>query len=372
MGHHEDDTEGLGVPRYYKLSFPTFDGREDPLGWLHRCEHFFRAQRTGEVGKVGLASFHMTGAAQQWYYMLERDEGMPTWPHFKALSQQCFGPAMGVNHLADLARIPFWSSVDEYIESFQTRLAHAGYMTPEQRTHLFTGGLPDHIRIDVELQAPQELQRAMALARAYERRATTTTPAGHHRTPRPQPRPLPLPAPPTSAPPVLPTPATTTSSVPPRAFRRLTPTEMAERRRQGLCYNCDDPFVRGHKCPRLFFLEVADPEEDVPNLLDNPLPVTDAEPFISLNAITGIRGEDTMQVCITIGTQEFTALLDSGSTTNFINHAAGRVARLLFQSGDGAYVRMDNGYRVDCSGLARDVAIRIGQEEFIVHCFSIL
>jgi hypothetical protein len=74
MGHHEDDAEGLGVPRYYKLSFPTFDGREDPLGWLHRCEHFFRAQRTGEVGKVGLASFHMTGAAQQCYYMLERDE----------------------------------------------------------------------------------------------------------------------------------------------------------------------------------------------------------------------------------------------------------------------------------------------------------
>jgi hypothetical protein len=117
---------------------------------------------------------------------------------------------------------------------------------------------------------------------------------------------------------------------------------------------------------------VADPEEDVPNLLDDPLPVTDAEPFISLNAITGIRGEDTMQVRITIGTQEFTTLLDSGSTTNFTSHAAGRAARLLFQRGDGAYVRVANGYRVDCSRLARDVAIRIGQEEFTVDCFSIL
>jgi hypothetical protein len=302
----------------------------------------------------------MTGAAQQWYYMLERDVGMSTWPHFKDLCHQRFGPAMGVNHLADLARITFRSSVDEYIESFQNRLAHAGYLTPEQQTHLFTGGLPDHIRIDVELQAPQELQRAMALARAYERRATTTTPAGHHRAPRPPPCPLPLRAPPTSAPSAFPPPATTTPSVPPRAFRRLTPTEMAERRRQGLCYNCDEQFVRGHKCPRLFFLEVVDPEEDVPNLLDDPPPVTDAEPFISLNAITVIRGEDTMQVRVTIGTQEFTALLDSGSTTNFISHAAGRAARLLFQSGDGAYVRVANGDRVDCSGLARDVVIRIG------------
>jgi hypothetical protein len=36
----------------------------------HRCEHFFCVQRTDEAAKVGLASFHMTGAAQHWYYML--------------------------------------------------------------------------------------------------------------------------------------------------------------------------------------------------------------------------------------------------------------------------------------------------------------
>ena len=25
-----------GVPRYHKLDFPTYDGKEDPLGWLNR------------------------------------------------------------------------------------------------------------------------------------------------------------------------------------------------------------------------------------------------------------------------------------------------------------------------------------------------
>jgi hypothetical protein len=33
---------------------------------------------------------------------------------------------------------------------------------------------------------------------------------------------------------------------------------MAERRKQGLCYNCNEPYVRGHKCVRLFFLEASD------------------------------------------------------------------------------------------------------------------
>jgi hypothetical protein len=34
------------VPRYFKLDFPHYDGKEDPLPWLSRCEQFFRAQRT--------------------------------------------------------------------------------------------------------------------------------------------------------------------------------------------------------------------------------------------------------------------------------------------------------------------------------------
>jgi hypothetical protein len=38
--------------------------------------------------------------------------------------------------------------------------------------------------------------------------------------------------------------------------RRLSPTEMAQRRAEGLCYNCDEKFVLGHRCKKLFILEV--------------------------------------------------------------------------------------------------------------------
>jgi len=37
------------------------------------------------------------------------------------------------------------------------------------------GGLLEHIRVDMELREPQNLQTAMYLARAFERRAATTT-----------------------------------------------------------------------------------------------------------------------------------------------------------------------------------------------------
>jgi hypothetical protein len=75
---------------------------------------------------------------------------------------------------------------------------------------------------------------------------------------------------------------------------------MAERRKQGLYYNCDEPYVQGHKCARLFYLEASDyimeepPESDDDE--DPPAP-TAAEPnpaVISLGAIASIRTEDTM------------------------------------------------------------------------------
>jgi hypothetical protein len=47
-----------------------------------------------------------------------------------------------------------------------------------------------------------------------------------------------------------------------RQFRRLTPAEQLEQCRQGLCYNCDEPFVRCHQCKRLFYLESGDYADD--------------------------------------------------------------------------------------------------------------
>lgn len=37
----EEDGDALTVPRFSKISFPSFDGKEDPLGWLNQCDHFF-------------------------------------------------------------------------------------------------------------------------------------------------------------------------------------------------------------------------------------------------------------------------------------------------------------------------------------------
>jgi len=99
----------------------------------------------------------MTGVAQTWYYALEQDEGMLSWERFKELANQCFGPAVRSNRLSELARLPWHGTVQEYQERFNALVCHTPELSPLQKADLFVGGLPDHIRVDVELRAPQDL-----------------------------------------------------------------------------------------------------------------------------------------------------------------------------------------------------------------------
>jgi hypothetical protein len=75
-----DNHDGTAQAAKYghKLLFPTFDGTDDLLQWLNRCDQFFRIQETPAFGKVFLATFYMTGEAAQWYSIRKRNHGQPS------------------------------------------------------------------------------------------------------------------------------------------------------------------------------------------------------------------------------------------------------------------------------------------------------
>ena len=138
------------------------------------------------------------------------------------------------------------------------------------------------------------------------------------------------------------TPNPTGSATPTRTFRRLTPAEMQERRRQGLCYNCDEQYVRGHVCPCLFFLEVddfhdGDAEAINAVLPEEPAAAVDAHAHtlvVSVHALAGIRTYHTMLLPVTIKGERLLALLDTGSTHTFLQGAAMRRLGLTPKGGD--------------------------------------
>jgi hypothetical protein len=124
----------------------------------------------------------------------------------------------------------------------------------------------------------------------------------------------------------------------------------------------------GHKCQKLFYLEVYDTEKTTIPAQEEQ---TAEEPLISLHAIAGVRTEDMMQVCVHVGKQEFTALIDTGSTHNLFSTRAAQAAELQFEANTGTRVTVANGDQVPCSGLARDVEIKVGKDIFTINAYSI-
>jgi hypothetical protein len=228
-------------------------------------------------------------------------------------------------------------------------------------------------------------------ARAFERRAT----AYQALDAPPQCGPWPSPC---SNPPLPPSgPATTLAGTPggsaptptttPPRFRCLSPVEQQERQRKGLWFNCDEPYVRGHVCQRLFYLlnddyvEDGEPTEVAAAAVFQPPaaapPDPDLEtapagaPQMSLHALTRVRTENAMVLHVTVKGHQLVALLDSGSTTNFINADLCAHLQLATSPRPVLQVLVANGDGVPCQGVTHNVPLSIDIEAFSISCFGI-
>ncbi|KAK1619985.1 hypothetical protein QYE76_025502 [Lolium multiflorum] len=369
-GRAEYPAQGAtGLAPHAALEFATYDGVEDPLNSAQPV----RAVLPDSVPwlRTGRGSPRTTSAVPPRC-------GTTPWSRTRVACLHGTGSvssAFPLARLAELGRLAFTTTVQDFADRFQALACHAPGVTGQQRAELFIGGLPDHIRVDVELQAPRDLQTAMHYARAYERRAQAVqqTPlARGTRAARPPPPAAAAtrPAPPG---PAGPAPAAT------RTFRRLTPAEQLERRRLGLCFNCDDPYTPGHVCPRLFYLETVDVEEGDPmagpvaaaSEMAGPTDAAATAFVVSLHALAGIRHERTMLLPVTIQGEPLVALLDMGSTHNFLPAATMRRLALQPTGGDTLRVTVANGDRLHCHGVVQHVPLTIGDEHFVITCAGI-
>ncbi|KAA8520977.1 hypothetical protein F0562_011650 [Nyssa sinensis] len=105
-------------------------------------------------------------------------------------------------------------------------------------------------------------------------------------------------------------------------IKRLSPTELQERRTRKLCFNCYENFSPGHRCKKLFLIKGIFPSID--ELLDETTVEEEEDiPEISFHAILGNAAPQTMRFVGKIGDSMVRILLDSGSTHNFLNSQLG-------------------------------------------------
>jgi hypothetical protein len=149
----------------------------------------------------------------------------------------------------------------------------------------------------------------------------------------------------------------------------LSTEEQAERRRLGLCYNCNEKYFRGHNrvCRRIFFVDgVTITDEEAAAAESNH---EAGAPVFSLQAVAGVPICDTMQVWVELGTATLVALLDTGSTHNFIGEEAARRTGLVIQPCPRLTATVANGERILCPEVIRQAPIIIAAERFLVDLF---
>jgi hypothetical protein len=161
--------------------------------------------------------------------------------------------------------------------------------------------------------------------------------------------------------------AATTTKTPP-FVKRLTTAEITERRKDGCCFHCDELFTNGHKlvCKQLFIIELIHDDE-------SPGDNDGADPTISIHVLTGIvpRSSRTMKVTVLINEVALMALLDFGSTNNFVDMDAVTCVGLSLTPRGNLRLAVANGDRISSPGGCRDVSISIDGKVFIIDCYRL-
>jgi hypothetical protein len=101
-------------------------------------------------------------------------------------------------------------------------------------------GLKGDLRTEVQTLKPSTLTEVIGLARLYEAHNQGTRNLFGMNIKAPNPPPLP--------------PFALTCPQGP-VVKRLSPMELQVRRDRGLCFNCDECFIPGYRCKKLFLFE---------------------------------------------------------------------------------------------------------------------
>jgi hypothetical protein len=332
---------------------------------------FFAFQNTPELQKVALASYHLEGEANQWWQWVHRlheeERRVLSWTNFEDELWARFGPSECEDFDEALLRIRQGGSLRDYQREFEHLGNRVHGWTQRALVGTFMGGLKTKISDGIRMFKPQTLKEAISLARMKDDQLSR-----QRRFSR-----LAL-SPPIRSMISPPSFNRATSMAPTTPIRRLTWEEMQRRRAQNLCFNYNDRFTTGHKCrePRILMLEGYDGSNTL--LCDNegedqPLQEiveTITEPEITLHALTGWVAPKTMHITARIGSNDVIALIDSGSTHNFISERLANALRILVVPTASFTIRVANGKKLKCQGRFEEVGVDLQGTHFSLTLYS--
>ncbi|CAA7051508.1 unnamed protein product [Microthlaspi erraticum] len=342
--------------RHVKLDLPRFDGG-DPTEWLSKAKQYFAYQDIPDHQQVSLATYHLTAEANEWWQATSKTLGTDArntaWHTFEAELWVRFGPTQAQRFHETLSKIRQTGSLGDYQREFEQLRNKVHNWSEEALIGTFLGGLNPSIAAQVRMFSPTTLKEVITLARLSNEQLQLPRkifPQRNHTS--------------------HPSPTTTNPQASTQTPKKLSWEEMRRKRSLGLCFSCDERYVPGHKCKTsqlLLMLGEDDEEDDTDEEIFHD--VDDAE--ITLHALTGWDSPTTLRAEIVINKRRLVALIDSGSTHNFINERIANPLNLKMAHTKPFNVRVADGHPLRCKGVYRDIATQIGGAIFPIDFFAL-
>ncbi|VFQ90472.1 unnamed protein product [Cuscuta campestris] len=232
----------------------------------------------------------LEGLALDWFRWRQRNHLLDSWADFVTNFKLRFDPFNYVDSFRLLSKVQQIKTVLENLHAFEKILVNVPAVDETNLQSLFHAGLKPHLQHEIMLQKPTSLSSSFALARELEAKHAAWATSIQPRVP---PRHGPWVFGKTASPPLATTLLPTLAGIPDNnanpthPIRRLTYAEKREWDAKGLCYNCDEKWVKGHRCGRfLFLLEDDEMDESLPpEESDNIVMTADVS---SLNSMVGV------------------------------------------------------------------------------------
>lgn len=274
-----------------------------------------------------MAALNFSGSASIWLQSIQKRLSELDWGSFTSLLCTRFGRDRHQMLIRQFFTVHQTTTVSHYIEQFELIINHLSSYSdsihPFYFLTRFVEGLRKDIRAVVLVQRPPDLDTACALALLQEEVADGVF-GSLPRPPEAVTRsgtPLPLPLPPTRHVPAAPT-ADHRGTDAARADATKLKTLRDYRRARGLCFKCGERWGHDHVCPTSVQLHVVEELLDLFGIDDgdsSTTPATDTVMAISRQALSGGVAAKAFQLRAWIQGHEVLMLVDSGSSTSFIN-----------------------------------------------------
>ncbi|GKC77463.1 ty3-gypsy retrotransposon protein [Tanacetum coccineum] len=255
--------QGSLLPRSMRLDVPKFSGA-DPESWLFSIQEYFTLLNTPIDQRLRIVGFNLEGAAAKWFRWMTQNGLITDWPRFEESVNNRFGPSKYEDLQGALSKLLQTTTVVEYQGEFKKLVNRVTNISETLLISFYISGLKLPLQRELLVSKPTTLGDAFALARVTEARledqctvaitpksASTSGGAPYQRSPSVVKTSL------------LPTPSMTTvnPSGKPLAIKWISPAKRQDRLSKGLFFNCDNRWMRGHKCLGKFLLLMMDTDE---------------------------------------------------------------------------------------------------------------